>query len=282
MNNTEYNARNVDLHLHTIVSDGEITPDDILSCAKELRLEKISITDHDAIGAYTHFGDDLFQKAKTMGISLITGIELDSYYADVEIHILGYGIDLDNKALNEYLSNIHSLRKLKTTEQIDKINEIYGKEIINKEEIFIPKRDTLMKPHLVHSLLKQGLFSEYREAARWVSENAKSSVSVPHSHTGDIIKLVKNAGGLAFLAHAGFYILENGLDMDKMINKLLPFGLDGLETEYPYFKTSPKFQTREAERAMITFLTDTARKYNLKTSRGSDAHRLDQLREFNG
>lgn len=282
INNSEYNARNVDLHLHTIVSDGEITPDDILACARELNLEKISITDHDATGAYTHFGDDLFQKAKEMGLSLIPGIELDSYYTDVEIHILGYGIDLDNNDLNEHLSLVHSLRRLKTEEQINKINEIYGKEIINKDEIFIPKRDTLMKPHLVHSLLKQGLFSEYREAARWVSENAKSSVSVPKTYTGEIIKMVKNAGGLAFLAHAGFYILESGLDINKMLNELLPFGLDGLETEYPYFKTSPKFQTREAENSIITFLTDTAWKYNLKTSRGSDAHRLDQMREFNG
>jgi predicted metal-dependent phosphoesterase TrpH len=280
--NTEFNAKNVDLHLHTIVSDGEITPDDILSCAKELQVEKISITDHDAVGAYTHFGNDLFQRAEAVGISLIPGIELDSYYSDVEIHILGYGIDLDDKDLNEHLSQIHSLRRLKTNEQIDKINEIYGKEIIKKDEIFIPKRDTLMKPHLVHSLLKQGLFPEYREAARWVSENAKSSVSVPKPYTEDIIKMVKNAGGHAFLAHAGFYILESGLDIDKMLNELLPFGLDGLETEYPYYKTSPKFQTREAESAIITFLTDTARKYNLKTSRGSDAHRLEQMREFNG
>ena len=281
INNSEYNARNVDLHLHTIVSDGEITPDDILSCAKELKLGKISITDHDAIGAYIHFGEDIFQKAEKMGISLIPGIELDSYYTDVEIHILGYGIDINNKELNEHLSHVHSLRKLKTNEQIDKINEIYGKKLIKKDEIFIPKRDTLMKPHLVHSLLKQGLFSEYREAARWVSENAKSSVSVPKTYTGDIIKMVKNAGGLAFLAHAGFYILESSVDIDKMLNELLPFGLDGLETEYSYYMTSPKFQTREAESAIITFLTDTARKYNLKTSRGSDAHRLDQMRAFN-
>ena len=64
INNTEYNARHFDLHLLTIVSDGTITPDDILACAKELHLEKISITDHDAIGAYTHFGEDIFQRSE--------------------------------------------------------------------------------------------------------------------------------------------------------------------------------------------------------------------------
>lgn len=281
INKTEYNAPNVDLHLHTIVSDGTIVPDDILTCAKELHLEKISITDHDAIGAYTHFGEDIFQRSEAMGIRLITGIELDSDYNDVEVHVLGYGIDIKNKALNDHLSYIHSLRRLRINEQIEKINAFYKKEIIQKEKVFIPDRDTLMKPHLVHTLLNHGLFSGYREAASWVSENAKSSVTVPSSYTGDIIALIKQAGGQAFLAHPAFYIQEDGLDIDKMITELRPLGLDGLETDYAYYKTSPNFQTRESERNFVKFLNDTARKYNLKTSRGSDAHNLDQMRAFN-
>ena len=66
-----------------------------------------------------------------------------------------------------------------------------------------------------------------------------------------------------------------------MIAELQPLGLDGLETDYAYYKTSPKFQTRKSEREFIRFLNDTARKYNLETSRGSDAHNLDQMRAFN-
>lgn len=281
LNDTEYNTPKVDLHLHTIVSDGTITPDNILDCAKELRLEKISITDHDAIGAYTHFGEDIFQRSEAMGITLIPGIELDSEYNDVEVHVLGYGIDINNKILNDHLSYIHSLRRLRINEQIEKINAFYKKEIIKKENVFIPHRDTLMKPHLVHTLLNHGLFSDYREAAKWVSENAKSSVTVPATYTGDIIALIKQAGGQAFMAHPAFYMLEDGLDIDKMIAELQPLGLDGLETDYAYYKTSPKFQTLESEREIVKRLNDTAGKYNLKTSRGSDAHNLDQMRAFN-
>lgn len=279
-NDSEYAAGNFDMHLHTIVSDAEITPAEILDCAKELNLEKISITDHDAVGAYVYFADDLFTKAREMGITVVPGIELDSYYGDVEIHVLGYGIDVNNRELNEYLANIHSLRKQRIQEQLEKINQFYKKEVIKKDEIFIPHRDTLMKPHLVHALLKKGLFSEYREAGRWVSENAKSTIVVPKPSTAEMIKLVKSAGGRAFLAHPGYFILEHGLDIDKMIGELQPLGLNGLEAEYPYFQTSPKFQTREIETDMINSLKQTARKYNLKTSRGSDAHHLDQMRAF--
>ncbi|MDQ1354317.1 MAG: 3,5-nucleoside bisphosphate phosphatase, partial [Acidobacteriota bacterium] len=163
-NDSEYAAGNVDLHIHTIVSDAVITPAQILDCAKELNLKKISITDHDAVGAYFYFEYDLSVKAKELGITIIPGIELDSYFGDVEIHVLGYDINVKNRELNDYLTNIHSLRKLRIQEQLEKINQFYKKEVIKKDEIFIPHRDTLMKPHLVHALLERGLFSEYREA----------------------------------------------------------------------------------------------------------------------
>ena len=280
-NDMEYSAGDCDLHLHTIVSDAEITPIEILNCAKELNLEKISITDHDAVGAYIYFEYDLFTKAKEMGITVITGIELDSYYSDVEIHVLGYGIDIKNKELNDYLSQVHVPRRLKIEDQVEKINHFYKKEVIRKDEIFILHRDTMMKPHLVHALLKKGLFSEYKEASRWLSANAKSEVKVPKPSVAEMIHLVKKAGGEAFLAHPGYFMLENNLDLDKMIKELEPQGLNGLEVEYPYFHTSPKFQSREVETEIINFLYQTARKYNLKTSRGSDAHQLHQMVSFN-
>ena len=92
--------KNIDLHLHTIVSDGEMTPGEILICAQELRLTEISITDHDAVGAYRNFGTDPIKDAKEMGITLIPGIEMDSSFSDVEVHVLGYGIDVDNSTDN--------------------------------------------------------------------------------------------------------------------------------------------------------------------------------------
>ena len=276
----QYTVRTCDLHLHTIVSDGEITPGEILSCAKEFHLEKISITDHDAVGAYIHFETDLFEKAKEMGIEIIPGIELDSTFSEIEVHVLGYGINIENKELKNYLSKIHTLRRQRIEEQMEKINRFYKKEIIKRDEIIIPYRDTLMKPHLVHELLKKGLFSEYREAARWVSDHARSSVSISKFHTGEMIELIKRCGGQAFLAHPGYYMLEGGLDIDKMVNELLPAGLAGLEVEYPYLGTGPKFQTPASEREIIETLYHTARKYGLNISGGSDAHTLEQMKAF--
>ncbi len=274
-------TRTCDLHLHTYVSDGEMTPQDIISCAKEIGLKTISITDHDAVGAYGNFGYDPVEMAAREGINLIPGIELDSYYGDVEIHVLGYGIDLQNQELNSYLAGVKSARKKRIEEQIEKVNRYHQKELIRREEIFLPHRDTLMNPHLVHVLLKQGLFSGYREAARWLAVHARSSVMLPNPSTAEMVRLIKGAGGSAFIAHPGYYIHEGGLDFDTVLQELLPEGLDGVETEFPYYKTAPAFQTREAERALIESLEQAAARYDLRTSRGSDAHRVDQLRAFN-
>ncbi|MCP5054149.1 MAG: PHP domain-containing protein [bacterium] len=272
--------KNVDLHMHTIVSDGEMTPDEILDCAKEIGLTEISITDHDAVGAYKNFDGDPVQKAKGMGISLITGVEMDSYFSGVEIHVLGYGIDIDHKEMNDYLLNVQTLRKQRLKEQIQQLNRALKEEFLKEEDIIIPARDTVMGPHLIHPLLDRGLFSGYREAKRWVAEHTKPSVTVPKPSSGEMIALLRRAGGRTFLAHPGYYTEEGGLDLDTMITELLPYGLDGLEVDYPYLGTSPKFQTKESERELIERLEEAAGKYDLAVSRGSDAHRLQQLRDF--
>ncbi len=270
-----------DTHLHTVVSDGKMTPDDILLCAKELEIEEISITDHDAIGGYRNFGYDPVLKAAEMGLSLIPGIEMDSFYLGVEIHVLGYGIDLENKELNDYLQGVQTLRKQRIREQIEQINRLYQREIIKEESIFLKERDALMNPHLIHPLLELGLFPGYREAARWVKDNAKSSVILPKPSTQEVIELIKRAGGLAYMAHPGYYIIEKGLDIDKALSQLIPHGLDGLEVEFPYFNTSPQFKLKEVEPQILERIDQAAHRYGLLKCRGSDSHTIEQLRAFN-
>ncbi len=275
------NNKRVDLHLHTIVSDGEVTPRDILQCAKELSLDEISITDHDAIGAYVNFGEDLFKSARDMGFVLTSGIELDSHYADIEVHVLAYGFDIHHQELHDYLANIHSLRKQRVIEQIEQINRAFDCQMITASEVLIPLRDTVMKPHLIRPLLEKGKFTDYREASRWLGDNTKPATSVPKPSTAEIVSMIKRIGGQAFLAHPGYYIIESGIDIDKMITDLLPHGLVGVEVDYPYYKTAPKFQTPESETQIVDLLHQAALKFSLKTSRGSDAHQLGQMRTFN-
>lgn len=269
-----------DYHIHTVVSDGYIIPDNIFVMAEKLGIGELSITDHDALGAYRHFHPDLVSHARTFGLSLITGIELDSQYRGVEVHILGYGIDLECASLNAYLSRTQELRRQRIREQIRHINTRLGPGTLDEETIFLPYRDTVMKPHLIHPLLERGLFSNYREAEKWIRREAPSSIQVPKPAAEEMIALIRQAGGYAVLAHPGYYIKEHEIQLSSMLADLLPAGLEGIEVEYPYRQTSPHFPGPAEERAMVGHVSELAAAHGLKMTRGSDAHRLAEMEQF--
>ncbi len=280
-------SKTTDLHIHTLVSDGVATPLEMLAAANELGLEKISFTDHDALGAYRHWGD-LLPRAMELGIELVSGIELDTYYPgperkDLEIHLLGYGFRLDDKALNRHLGLTQRLRKQKVQLQLAIINRFFGRKVIEPKKVLIPFRDTMMKPHMVHAMLAQGLFSEYREAAHWLTEIARVPIRVPRLPLPDAIAMVCAAGGESVLAHPGYMVKESGVSLASFLEEIVPLGLAGLEVDYPYYQEkepSSPFLDLASEQAMIAELRQLAARFNLKMTRGSDAHDVEALKAF--
>lgn len=271
-----------DLHLHTLVSDGNATPLQMIAAAGEAGLKKISFTDHDALGAFRHWGD-LFAKAGELGIELISGIELDTNYRDEELHLLGYGFDLADKALHERLRLVQGLRRQRILRQLEDINRFFGRKVVERKRVLLPQRDSLMKPHLVHAMLDQGLFPEYREAAKWLSANAAVPIHVPKLPMADAIALIVRAGGEAVLAHPGYIVAETGIKLEEMLAELAPLGLAGIEVDYPYYQEkepAPAFPDQAAEAAMIETLRALAERFRLKATRGSDAHDVEALKKY--
>jgi predicted metal-dependent phosphoesterase TrpH len=270
-----------DMHLHTLVSDGTCTPQQMLETARAVGLSRISFTDHDALGAYRHFGD-VFARAAELGIELVAGIELDSDYMSREIHVLGYGFDLEDGPLNRHLDATRELRKERVTLQLAIINRFFGRRVVELEKVVIPFRDTLMKPHLVHAMLAQGLFPDYRAAAYWLSQNAQVPVVVPKLPLADALAMLRRAGGEAVLAHPGYIDREGGIGLETLLAEAIPLGLSGLEVDYPYRGTSPAFADDASEKAMIARLRGLAGRFKLEQTRGSDAHDAAALLQFAG
>jgi predicted metal-dependent phosphoesterase TrpH len=270
-----------DLHIHTLVSDGEMTPSEAVEKANSLGLKNISLTDHDAIGAYTNFPRDPRELAAREGINLIVGTELDSDYRGIEIHVLGYHIDPDNSQLLSYLQHTKDIRKRRIQDLMVKINHKLGSQAIREQDVFSPFRDTYMKPHVIRPLVEGNFFSKYKEAAQWVKKNIPTEITLPKLPTADIIALIKQAGGQAFLAHPGFYSTECSLIMSRFIEEMILKGLDGIEVYYPYYGTNRNFSSRRKVQEVIGSLEDLANKYGLLLSRGSDSHSLEQLARLN-
>jgi 3',5'-nucleoside bisphosphate phosphatase len=272
----------IDMHVHTLVSDGLATPMEMLDAAKAAGLKRISLTDHDALGAYRHWGD-MFAYAKELGIELLPGIELDTDHRNKEVHLLGYGFNLADGPLNKHLDLTQKLRKEKVMLQIAIVNRFFGRMVVDTSQVLIKERDTLMKPHLVHAMLKQGLFSAYRAANYWLSQNAQVPVVVPKLSLPDAISLLRSAGGEAVLAHPGYLARENGFVLAPLLEELVPLGLTGIEVDYPYYQgkePAKAFPDKAAERAMIDELRALAVQFKLKATRGSDAHDTEALKKF--
>ncbi len=98
INKSDY-FNKVNLHIHSTCSDGELSPKEILNQAQSLGLEVISITDHNTIDAYKELDFE-----KTKDITIIKGVEFDCWYGYTLLHILGYGIDINNKAIQKICS----------------------------------------------------------------------------------------------------------------------------------------------------------------------------------
>ncbi|MCX6555413.1 MAG: hypothetical protein NTZ12_10480, partial [Candidatus Aminicenantes bacterium] len=215
-----------------------------------------------------------------------------------EIHLLGYGFNLADGPLNKHLNLTQKLRKERVTLQLAVINRFFGRTVVDLNKILYPSprgtnksdsprsandlscRDTLMKPHLVHALLSQGLFSEYRAAAYWVAQNAQVPVQVPKLPIAAAIAMIVAAGGEAVLAHPGYIACESEVKLDSLLAELVPLGLRGLEVDYPYLGTSPAFADAAGEKKLIANMRRLAKRFKLKETRGSDAHDIEALKRF--
>jgi predicted metal-dependent phosphoesterase TrpH len=273
--------KKVDYHIHTVVSDGIMEPMEIIREAQTLGLAEISITDHDAVGAYKNFNLDLFSEAEACGVRLIAGTELDCHYQEAEIHVLGYHIDINNLALVNHLQQTQTQRKKRIAELVDAINLNLKEKIIDPTKIFIEYRDTFMKPHIINPLLESGRFETYRQAAAWLKNTVRVKTDVPKYPISDIIRLILQAGGMAILAHPAYYHKESGIDLRKMCAELKPLGLAGIELDYPYLGSSPHFTAESEVTKVLKELGQLAAEFSFVTTRGSDAHRVEQLRAFN-
>lgn len=262
-----------DFHLHTIVSDGELTPEELLREAAARGVSRLSITDHDALGAYRWREGVAFALAGRLGLELTVGIEMDADLDGVEVHLLGFDVSLDDAHLNAHIGRVREARIERARRELPLVNGLLGAGTVREGDIFAAGRETLMRPHFIHPLLERtARFASYEEASAWYRENVKSGVSVPKPTIAEAVSLIHGAGGWAVLAHPAYYERERGLRVSARLTELRALGLDGIEMDYPYHKCSPHVFSAEQERDYAERLRGAAEPLGLRATRGTDCH----------
>ncbi len=252
-----------DLHIHTSASDGDLSPEKIVEKCLRLKLGAIGITDHDTVS-----GVKAAKKAaRNSGIRVIPGIELGTHSDGIEIHILGYFIDVESPALRQYLVQINEQR-LRRTELIVESLARNGIEINLDKIIDKAGNGTIGRPHIAKAMVDAGVVKSYQAAFnKWIGDGApaceKKSIQAP----GELIDVIHQSGGVAILAHPGAEWTRDG------IRKLKRHGLDGIEVVHPR-------HTKKTE-AMYRKL---AFECNLLVTGGSDFHsplrKIDPLGKY--
>jgi predicted metal-dependent phosphoesterase TrpH len=223
INNQErLRIRNVNLHLHTRYSDGAHKPKTIVETALKQEIDIISITDHDSVDAYRHI------PAQHIPLRILPGIEMSSTWVNSDVHVLGYGIDVHNKEMLERLSWIKEGRHNRAQKMLDKLS-ILG-IIIPLEQVlaFAGEMKLIVRPHIAKALIAGNHCKTKQEAfEKYIGNEAPAFVPKPVLSTGDVVRIIHEAGGKAVIAHPG------KLDDLNYLDDFVKLGIDGVEVWHP-------------------------------------------------
>lgn len=264
-------AKRIDLHIHTTISDGALTPKEVIDEAVKNGVAVISIADHDTIDAYT---DEIFEYAKSKNIKLIPAVEISTKTKKSGIHVLGYNFDLEDIEFKEKLKQIRNARHDYLHKVAKKLEELGY--YVNLTEL--DKIDAVTKAHIAIDVTtnlanKDKLLKEFGHIPTKgefietiMNENCPAyveKVTVTPREAGEMIRAAK---GKVVLAHPVAYVHEDNLTDEDILEIVNDMKADGLEANYLYVdRYDNKFDETKK-------WNEFAKQHNLFVTVGSDFH----------
>jgi 3',5'-nucleoside bisphosphate phosphatase len=240
-----------DLHMHTCFSDGNFTPEELAAHGKRHGLAAMALTDHDTVEGCARMA----AACEKEGIEFITGTELTAEQEGVELHLLGYCVDVENEMLLSESARFQKVRQNRIHEMVAKLNELNVP--LRAEAVFaIANCRSPGRPHVARALVQAGLCRSLDEAfERFLKVGRPGWVPKCKISAGDGIRLIQQAGGVAVMAHPGLN------KSDELIPKMAGQGLDGIEC----------FHTKHSAATSRHYLK-LAEEFHLLVTGGSDCH----------
>lgn len=246
----------VDLHTHSSASDGSMKPAQVIKAACEAGLKAVALTDHDTVAGIP----EAMKAAKKLGIECIPGIELSACYKTQEIHIVGLFLDYQNRELTKKLEEFQQIRNERNLKIIQKM-QTAGVDITIEKLRALEGDAVITRANLARYLLHVGYISSIKEAFdKYLSPGMPFFVPKTGVFPKDAITAVRNAGGVAVLAHPLLYKMTSH-ELEMCIVMLKKLGLQGIETYYSTYSAADERQMKRL-----------AEKYGLVCSGGSDFH----------
>lgn len=244
--------------MHSVISDGSDTPEEIVQHVREAGIRLFSVTDHDAIKAASII-PELIAGGE---LRFLPGVEFSCKDEQGAYHILGYGYDPNGASVNEIVELGHSYRMNKFTARLQLLKTEFGIEFPEEDVQRLLTLDNPGKPHIANLMVKYG----YAESIPQAMKTTLNRLSYRASYVKpeEAIAGILDSGGIPVLAHPSFGSGDQlilGDEMDQRLKRLIGYGLQGVEGFYSGFN-------KRLRDEILSF----AEKYGLYVTAGSDYH----------
>jgi predicted metal-dependent phosphoesterase TrpH len=245
-----------DLHSHSTASDGTCPPAEVMRRARAAGLDVIALTDHDTVA-----GHEEARQALPRGLTLLPGMELSCRLEGHSVHLLGYLFDPAHQELAAELTKIRESRVHRARAMVARLAEL-GAPVTWEQVSALAGDGVVGRPHIARAMVKAGVIESPEQAfgPDWIGAGGRAHVTRYALDPARAVSLVRDAGGVAVLAHPR--VPERGWTVpDDVIARLAAAGLSGIEVRHP-----------DQDRSMRMELQALADSLGLVASGGSDDH----------
>jgi hypothetical protein len=255
--NTAAHHINADLHCHSVVSDGTLTPVEVVERAARNGVQILALTDHDELGGLAQAQG----RAQELGLQFVPGVEVSVTWSDETIHIVGLRLDYLNPALADGLYKTRNGRDQRALEIAESLAAVGIPDAYEGALRFAGNPELISRSHFARYIVETGVCQTVQEVfQRYLIEGKPGYVPHRWAKLADAVTWIRSAGGTAVMAHPGRYKLSD-LCMDQMIREFCDAGGEAIEVV-----SGSHTPSQYGEFAA------TALRFGLMASRGSDFH----------
>ena len=252
---------NADLHCHSVVSDGTLTPEALAARAKANGVQLWALTDHDEIGGQ----ERAIASAKALDMKYVTGVEISITFAGKTVHIVGLGFDHTNTDLVQGLRNTRGGRAERAKEMSDGLAKVGIHGAFEGALKYAGNHELISRTHFARFLVESGVCKDTSEVFRkYLTENKPGFVPHRWASLENAVHWITGASGIAVIAHPARYGFTANEEY-ALFTEFKNHGGRGVEVITGSHSSADALQ-----------YADTALEFNLAASRGSDFHSPDE------
>lgn len=252
---------NADLHCHSVVSDGTLTPEELAARAKANGVELWALTDHDEIGGQQRAA----AAARAQGLKYLTGTEISVTFADETVHIVGLGFDALDPRMRQGLSATRGGRGQRAREMAAQLQAVGIPGTYEGALKYVGNPELISRTHFARYLVEAGVCRDTAEVFRRFLTEGKPGF-VPHRWAAlkDAVHWITGGGGVAVIAHPARYRFTANEEY-ALFTEFKAHGGQAVEV------VTGSHTAAEAQR-----YAQAAQEFGLAASRGSDFHSPDE------